>query len=153
MEASEVLARFWDGRTFPVPVVRIAGAMNARVVSSDEIEDSGGVQMMNDGHFEIVVKAGEPNFRKRFTIAHEIGHIALGHLREGQTLFRDASFNRPRDYRERAANRFAAALLMPAEYIRLAWGKMPFQQLAQCFGVSSQTLLYRLNQLGIIDAE
>jgi Zn-dependent peptidase ImmA (M78 family) len=153
MEASEVLARFWDGKTFPVPVVRIANAMGARVVSSDDIKDSGVVQMTDDGRFKISVKAGEPKFRQRFTIAHEMGHIALGHLREGQPLFRDANFNRPRDYRERAANRFAAALLMPAEYIRLAWGKMPFHELAQCFGVSSQTLLYRLDQLGIIDAE
>jgi Zn-dependent peptidase ImmA (M78 family) len=151
LEAHEVLARYWDGGTFPVPVARIANAMGARVELSNEIEDSGVVQRLDDG-FLIEVKAGEPVYRRRFTIAHEIGHIALGHLRTGQPLFRDANFNRPRDYREIAANRFAAALLMPAKYVRLAWGKIPYRQLAEAFGVAEQTMLYRLVQLEIIDA-
>jgi Zn-dependent peptidase ImmA (M78 family) len=150
MNAKETLERHWDGKTLPVPVVRIANAMGARVVSSRNMEDSGWVERVGE-EFKIAVREDDPPHRKRFTIAHEIGHIALGHLREGLTLFRDRDFNRPRDYRERAANRFAAEILMPAQYIDLAWGRIPFRQIASCFGVSNQTLLYRLERLGIID--
>lgn len=52
--------------------------------------------------------------RIRFTIAHELGHIVLGHVAPGSitTVNRELS---PRDSpQETAANRFAARLLAPA---------------------------------------
>lgn len=52
--------------------------------------------------------------RARFTVAHELGHIILGHVRPGSvtTMNREP---RPEDApEEQAANRFAARLLAPA---------------------------------------
>jgi hypothetical protein len=151
MDAKETLRLYWDGKTFPVPVVRIANAMGARVVSSLDMTDSGQVERIGEG-YKITVREGEPDYRRRFTIAHELGHIALGHLGSAP-LFRDSHFNRPRNYREQAANRFAAAFLMPAEFVELAWGKIGYRKIAEYFGVSVQTLVYRLVQLGIVDDE
>lgn len=55
-----------------------------------------------------------PSARARFTIAHELGHIILGHVRPGEvtTVNREPD---PEDApEERAANQFAARLLAPA---------------------------------------
>ena len=55
-----------------------------------------------------------PPARARFTIAHELGHIILGHVRPGEVT----TVNREPDPgdapEERAANQFAARLLAPA---------------------------------------
>ncbi len=55
-----------------------------------------------------------PPARAKFTVAHELGHIILGHVRPGSitTANREPS---PRDApEEQAANQFAARLLAPA---------------------------------------
>lgn len=63
----------------------------------------------------------EPEYRQRFTIAHEIGHILLGH--EGIS-HRDTSYTIYKDLIERmnevSANAFAAELLMPEILLRKA---------------------------------
>lgn len=63
----------------------------------------------------------EPEYRQRFTIAHEIGHILLGH--EGIS-HRDTSYTVYKDLIERmnevSANAFAAELLMPERLLRKA---------------------------------
>lgn len=69
----------------------------------------------------IYVNILDPEFRQRFTIAHEIGHILLGH--EGIS-HRDTSYTIYKDLIERmnevSANAFAAELLMPELLLRKA---------------------------------
>ncbi len=63
----------------------------------------------------ILLKEGQPRTQRRFTLAHELGHLSLpGH--DGATPCADRDVLRPRvsRERERAANEFAAELLMPA---------------------------------------
>ena len=50
--------------------------------------------------------------RARFTVAHEIGHLVLGHVGDALPLHRSNISST--DPRERAANQFAARLLAPA---------------------------------------
>ena len=50
--------------------------------------------------------------RARFTVAHEIGHLVLGHVDDALPLHRSNISST--DPRERAANQFAARLLAPA---------------------------------------
>lgn len=50
--------------------------------------------------------------RARFTVAHEIGHLVLGHVEIGLPLHRTNLGSV--DPRERAANQFATRLLAPA---------------------------------------
>ena len=57
----------------------------------------------------VVVNRGDLGERQRFTVAHEIGHMVL-----------DVS---PKLNEEKAAHRFAGALLMPAETLRAEIGK------------------------------
>ena len=50
--------------------------------------------------------------RVRFTLAHEVGHILLGHLEFGETLHRNTECD-VLDIKEQQANVFARDILMP----------------------------------------
>ena len=67
---------------------------------------------------EIIVNQFEPEFRQRFTIAHEIGHIILGH--KGKS-YRTADMTKYKSTIDRmnevAANNFAADLIMPRKLV------------------------------------
>ena len=68
-------------------------------ISKDEIGNYV-VQLKNDGQSP----------RDRFTLAHELGHLFLGHVDQYETLYR-----RGANELEYAANEFAADLLMPKD--------------------------------------
>src|SRR6266446_3670354 len=81
--------------------------------------------------------------RKRFTLAHELGHMLMD-MRPGV----DA---------EKAANRFAGAFLMPVEALWREIGKQrttislgELLRLKELFGASFQAIVYRCHDLGII---
>lgn len=91
----------------------------------------------------IMIKKNTWSERKRFTLAHELGHIVL---KPGADC--DA---------ERAANRFAGAFLIPAEVLRQEIGTKrrdisigELIGLKDRFGVSIQALTYRCKDLEII---
>ena len=55
----------------------------------------------------------DPTVRKRFSVAHEIGHLLLGHPGQGGTFNLES-----KDPREVEANFFAAELLIPFDWIK-----------------------------------
>jgi Zn-dependent peptidase ImmA (M78 family)/DNA-binding XRE family transcriptional regulator len=127
------------------------------------LEDRGvKVLSMNDSHIDgltaevslecgggvpvIVVNEDDWSERKRFSIAHEVGHLLM---RE------PASFSSSQI--ESAANRFAGAFLMPAESLILDVGKSRSSislgeliELKKIYGVSVQAIAFRCRDLGII---
>jgi Zn-dependent peptidase ImmA (M78 family) len=105
---------------------------------------------INDDVFPvIVVNSRQPLSRQRFTVAHELGHYYLGHER--------SSFAEPggASRQERAAERFAANLLMPAAWVRRHWQMYAANRenrlsvLAGLFEVSQAALKVRLKELGL----
>ena len=101
----------------------------------------------------ILVNADQIRSSALFTLAHELGHVLNG---DGTTIIdRDL---RARSDEERLANAFAAALLMPEKEItetidEFGRGAASLAQMLVSFGVSYETLIYRLHNLGIINAE
>lgn len=109
--------------------------------------------------------------RKRFTIAHELGHYFLHREMTKEITDTVKTMNRTKSYWdnfEYQANDFAANLLMPRSYIfkesmalitqhkqHKRDEKMPqiyfINALAYKFGVSTQAMTYRLKNLGIIE--
>ncbi|WP_055078900.1 ImmA/IrrE family metallo-endopeptidase [Lagierella massiliensis] len=72
-----------------------------------------------NGKKVISINEFEPDYRQRFTIAHELGHIILGH--EGISYrFSDVSKykNTIERMNEVAANKFAAELIMPEKLVK-----------------------------------
>jgi Zn-dependent peptidase ImmA (M78 family) len=112
-----------------------------------------GVLIKDPVYTLLVVNENDPDARRRFTIAHELGHFFLEH--EGRRFAEPSDENPPQ---ERAANRFAAGLLMPEDWLRAAWDDYrdnPDHRpdiIAEMFGVSSEALKVRLKELGIAAA-
>jgi Zn-dependent peptidase ImmA (M78 family)/transcriptional regulator with XRE-family HTH domain len=93
----------------------------------------------------IVVKQGAWAERKRFTLAHELGHMVMDI--QGSA---DA---------EKSAHRFSGAFLMPAEALwreigrhRTSMSLGELLRLKQLFGASFQAIVFRCRDLGIIGA-
>ena len=102
----------------------------------------------------ILVNADQLRSRALFTLAHELGHVLN---LDGQTVNVDTDL-KARNDEERLANAFAAAFLMPEPEIRQTIeehgrGADCLARMVLRFGVSYETLVYRLHNLRIINAE
>ena len=94
--------------------------------------------------------------RRRFTLAHEIGHHLLTRrISPGRRLFFfDTATTRP-NMMERACDRFAALLLMPEDLSRRFYEELSSNEskrvaiMANRFGVSAWALRRRLRELGL----
>ena len=108
----------------------------------------------------IFVAQSETPYRKRFSLAHELGHYFL-HLRgdaeivdKRNYMFRERtpSAGNCNDSRAREveANRFATALLMPEEFVRAEWEVNPnVSAMAKIFKVSPEAMEYRIDDLDL----
>ena len=161
-EADQLLVHT-DINNPPVCVKQVAAHLGIKIEETDLGEDCSGVLVRNGDRAVIGVnKEHHPN-RQRFSIAHEIGHFML---HEGDTYidkgyrvqFRDLESGSGTKGEEMDANAFAAALLMPAEWVKEAFYQQPFelteddvlQMLAQKFQVSTQAMSYRLMRLRLL---
>lgn len=101
----------------------------------------------------IFVNSDQSVPRALFTLAHELGHV-FSH--GGEPLRLDVGLTSSSD-EERFANAFAANLLMPEEKVRQYVSKenVVARNIAAAldqFGVSYQSFVYRLHNLGVINA-
>lgn len=163
VSASALLDRFWNG-VLPVNPKAIAESLGLRVVPLGQTDINQGLsgalhwyQPEGDSSPKLYCRfnASESKERQRFTIAHEVGHYALGHM-AGKTLFRDTTetfTGRVYDVVEVEANKFAAELLMPESLVKSAIeqdGIQTINQLANRFGVSASAMRWRLVNLGLL---
>ena len=101
----------------------------------------------------IVLNDDEPRVRQRFSLAHELHHVLCHPQRE--VLYRTHRQTAGRPVEELVADHFSASLLMPRRWVRRAWaneGISTVPALASLFEVSWVAMQYRLNFLGLIDA-
>jgi Zn-dependent peptidase ImmA (M78 family) len=153
----------------PVPVEAIAKKMGATLVFEPfkGDDDISGILYRKDNHIIIGINSVHPETRKRFSIAHELGHLKL-HRKElfvdkvVRIDFRDKTSSLAINREEMAANAFAAELLMPRDFINEAINRKLSKQnspltkeelinfLAKTFQVSTRAMEYRLNNLGIL---
>ena len=122
--------------------------------NTDLDESISGFLVRSNGQHAIFLNKKEPMNRKRFTIAHEIGHLKLNHLsnEEISTIFRDSATSEGIHEKEVTANAFAAELLMPEDLVRYAYNLLnSISKIARAFGVSEVAVRNRLKNLGVID--
>jgi Zn-dependent peptidase ImmA (M78 family) len=102
----------------------------------------------------VAVDAEELQERQRFTAAHELGHVLLGH-HDTFHVDLERSDGIPPEYNwrhERAANEFAASLLMPAPNLRNDVQHLVNVNpvtLAHRYEISVQAMSIRLSTLGL----
>lgn len=99
----------------PVKVSNIAKQSGFIILKNSDINElkdrESGKTVYQNGKFYIIYRDTEIPGRCRFTIAHELGHIFLGHLLINTPACRTFAV---RDDNESAANVFARDLLAPA---------------------------------------
>jgi Zn-dependent peptidase ImmA (M78 family) len=155
-------------KTAPVDVRKVASQLGLRVVDEELGEDVSGALVSNPQRAAILVNADHHDNRKRFTIAHELGHYVLRHqFEEGGHVHVDRgnyiSLRGKRasegvDPKEIEANWFAASLLMPAVLVQEHVAKIGARalhdqhvvRLAEEFSVSEQAMTIRLSTLGLL---
>lgn len=151
-----------DQRSVPVDLDSIAAALGLKVyMAAFEDPNISGMLILDASRVPpgvepgdagtIFLKRGEYGPRSRFTLAHEIGHVVLGH-RNGGVI---TDFYRGRstgylDPQERDANEFAAELLMPREIFTKLWqSSATEEELSLVFGVSATAAAVRAKALGL----
>lgn len=165
---SRTVARLLSGAAIdrpPVDVKALAEANGAVVISEPEPSGSSGFLYRAAGARPLIgVNSNHPPTRRRFTIAHELGHLLLHandgvHFDEVVVKLRAAVAGTGTDEHEIEANRFAAELLMPAEFLesdlssiqdKCADDEAVIAQLAKRYGVSPQAMAIRLSSLGLV---
>lgn len=126
-EAQKILKKY-TSLVAPIDVEAIAKKMGAQVIFQDSDDGHSGMIYISPAGAVIGVNNSHPSNRKRFTIAHELGHLVMhSHALGGQAhidkkfsvqLNRDKRSSLGSDYLEIQANQFAAELLMPSELLK-----------------------------------
>lgn len=100
--------------------------------------------------------------REIFTVAHELGHIRLGHVGPHKQMLQDMD-NTSYDLEETEADYFAACFLMPKEKVlefiqyqfsghnKEEWSLLEVAAIMSAFNVSFETALIRLREIAIIN--
>jgi Zn-dependent peptidase ImmA (M78 family) len=153
----------------PVPVEALAKQQGARIRYRAFDGEVSGVLIRDNEQRIIGVHSEQPRVRQRFTIAHELGHLALHtggpvvveHLWRGARVnWRDGASRGANDREEIQANQFAAALLMPRDWLeddywdlldRCASYDELLAALARRYDVSTQAMRFRLLNLALHD--
>jgi Zn-dependent peptidase ImmA (M78 family) len=135
----------------PVDVVGLARRCGLRVVPWAAMDAPiSGMLVQLEGPL-IIYNGSDVAERQRFTVAHELGHYLMNHLREFHVdLTAPVGEERPgyKRNQEKAANAFAAELLMPAAWMNKQ-RRESLDDLATRFEVSEIAMGYRMNSLGL----
>lgn len=143
----------------------VVGKMGGKIikVASMPIDKEGAISKSDDGNgFIIYVSKFQSDVQRKFTVAHELGHLFLhmGYLTDTEKWNEccEKKFYRSRKATdlEYQANEFAAALLMPQELYREEMERntngttVNTTAIADYFGVSVSAASYRGKFLGLL---
>ena len=130
----------------PIDIERIAVCLGVRQIISDDLGADGMLYPVGRNGFVIVVDKNHSPRRKRFSCAHEVGHILLGQGANMTTSRRVSSH--AGEALEKACNEVAAEILMPrplfvkhAAAVSWRWSALP--DLADTFQTSIEATAAR----------
>lgn len=128
----------------PVKITALCRQMGIRVSYFDPVDDSDGYSTIWMGRPRIFVSRQSSPERQRFTIAHELGHILLGHVGEYEMINREPS---PEDNPiEQEANVFASRLLAPSCVLWALDARTP-EEIADVCRISYQSASFRAERM------
>lgn len=131
----------------PVMVGALCKNMGIRVRYYEPEGEGDGLSTIIDGQAHIFVSKRCSPERQRFTAAHELGHILLGHVGQYQLVNREPS---PKDNPiEQAANVFASRLLAPACVLWALNARTP-EEIADLCKISHQAAAFRTERMELL---
>jgi len=145
------LLRLQTIATPPVPEQLIEYFPRVKVPYVRASRMSGAIRW-RQGRWHILVNSDATWGRTRFSLAHEFKHLLDYPLSE--TIYGPGDDHRAQRLAERAAEYFAACLLMPKSFLKRAFydeGLRDERQLKRRFQVSAQALRIRIEELGLLE--
>ena len=151
-------------KQIPVDVIALAQSLGIDVKEAFLDDNISGMLECNHGEYKITVNGRHASTRKRFTIAHEIGHYILHKSLVGEGIDDSIAYRSeaggkfhntnigPRE--ETQANKFAASLLMPPASVRkfhreFQGNSRNLESMAELFEVSRSSMKFRIEGLGL----
>ena len=131
----------------PISVTGICRRLGITIKLYEPVDDNSGYSTVIDGKAIIFVSAKDLPERQRFTAAHELGHILLGHVGKYKLVNREPSAND--NPIEKAANIFASRLLAPA-CVLWGCGVKDAEQISKLCNISKQSANYRMERMNIL---
>ena len=133
----------------PVKVTDVCRQLGVTVKLYDPPDDNDGCSLILNGVPIILVRRDMYPPRQRFTTAHELGHILLGHVGQYPLVNREPqATDNPI---EQAANVFAARLLAPA-CVLWGCGVQSAADIERLCHVSRQAAEYRMERMRLLYA-
>ena len=131
----------------PVRIVPLCRQMGIKVLLHEDPTKGDGYSGLIGGIPHIFVYRGCYRPRQRFTAAHELGHILLGHAGKCRLVNREPS---PNDNPiEQAANVFAARILAPA-CVLWACNAFTAEAIADLCDISMQAAQFRAERMELL---
>lgn len=140
--------------TPPTDLLKIVDYFNAGVFVVKLPDDIFGctlpAQSQSGYKFMILISSNQTDGRKIFTLAHEIAHIALGHLKLSNIHAYLSTADKSR--MERVCDVFATELLMPKAWVKQYFYKYrgDVDKLADLFCTSKEAMRIRIEELRLI---
>ena len=157
---SKLVREYWNLGNGPIENLQYVLQSNGIIVTGFRDVDIGidafSQQITIDGKMVYIIALSigtKPIERLRFDMAHELGHILMHTWGEDNEEISKDEFN----VREKQANMFASALLLPKETFSKSISAYPtnidyYLALKKKWKVSMQAMMYRTRQLDIISA-
>lgn len=128
-------------------IEHLQGSLNLSVVRAALTEKISGLLVVcgeiDKESMTIGFNPDKPWCHRRFTIAHEIGHIMMNHACNGRTG--------GESHNETEANNFAAELLMPTSIVKEDFKKVhDIPSLARLYRVSDEAMAIKLSSSGFL---
>lgn len=144
-----------DMLKIPVDVVKIADDLGIEIYETElKKEISGAISYdSKNKKFSILLNKKNSTKRKRFTIAHELGHYFLHkNILENDEIHIDIMYrDDSKNYEEKKVDYFAGALLMNKMLLEKLYNKTDsIAELSEIFDVSESAMTVRLNILGLL---
>lgn len=142
-------------------IFKLIKKLDILLVPEEFESDISGLLAINNEKVIISYNKAEDSKRSRFTVAHELGHYFL-HSKDQpffidktpKIMYRNNASSTGEILKEREANAFAAAILMPQDLLSQELDKCVYggdaiiKELARDFKVSEQAMSFRLSNLG-----
>ncbi|MCX8053932.1 MAG: ImmA/IrrE family metallo-endopeptidase [Armatimonadetes bacterium] len=143
----------------PVDLLKVASRLKIVVEEREFVPEVDGLYLRLPGAPPVIAvntSYVKPLSRRRFTIAHEIGHHLLARrISPHRRLYFIDTPKTRRTVMERACDRFAALLLMPENLVRQYFRELAANEskrvavMSSRFGVSAWAIRRRLRKLGL----
>jgi Zn-dependent peptidase ImmA (M78 family) len=134
-------------KALPVSVTALCRQMGIEVYLYTPTDENDGYSTIVEGTPHIFISKRSGRQRQRFTAAHELGHILLGHVGQYELVNREPS--RGDNPIEQAANVFAARLLAPACVLWALNARTP-EQIARLCDISLQAATFRAERMEVL---